>query len=88
MPNLSNEGPLWSNHDQPNTSSPDTKTPTATGLTTRAPPKIQMKDNHGELLFVLPAFFKVLPIPGVLFFSQLIFIGPESDHCLLLSVTH
>ena len=76
---MSNEDPLWSNHDQPNASSPDTKTPTATGLTTRAPPKIQMKDNHGELLFVLSAFFKVLPIPGVLFFFSIDFLKSCPD---------
>ena len=38
------------------TRSPDTRTPTVTGLTTRAPPKIQMKDNHGELPFLYQHF--------------------------------
>ena len=53
------------------TRSPDTRTPTVTGLTTRAPPKIQMKDNHGELPFLYQHFSRSGLFQVCCFFSQL-----------------
>lgn len=45
----------------------NTRTPTVTGLTTRAPPKIQMKDNHGvPLRLTRMAMWWIMPGETVL----------------------
>ena len=48
----------------------------------------RLKDDVRSLADNFSAIVKTCRSPALLFISFYIFIGPESDHCLLLSLTH